>query len=896
MSEFEPKPFGKYFLTEKIAVGGMAEIYKAKTFGVDGFEKQLAIKKILSHYSSDEEFVSMLTDEAKLVVSLSHTNIVQIYDLGTVGDVYYISMEYINGVNLREVLNKVIEKKGQIPLPLCLYIISEVCKGLDYAHSRRDDQGNHLEIVHRDISPQNILISYEGETKIVDFGIAKAAMNVSHTTAGVLKGKITYMSPEQSEGRPIDNRTDIFSTGLLLYELITGERFFTGESQFEILQKIRTTHIGERDLKGKVPDEIIPTLLKALAYHAEDRFETAGDFQISLTKLLYSKYLDFSPKQIATFMSDLFEEELEDKKRKAKEKSISAKAKSNIPTSIIEPEVTDNKIKSLIKDETLSPADAQSISSAFQGSISKPDPHDLTGEMIVSDDRDLSLLIKHKRAKRIKFFLSLLFVLLIAGGAWFGLKLLEEPVSSNELGEIQIDSNPPGAKIYLNGQLYRDKTPTTINDLPLEEYYDIELILEGFKTWKKTVYLESKTPEIIGPSFTPLSLGQIVIKTTPPDAEVFVNGEKHYQLTPTQIRELEIGRNYEIRINKEGYTPIVQSINVNSSRPQNINISLQKVATVTTPEITYGSIKINSTPLGADILINDKKTHQTTPTTIDKLIFPRTYEILIKKEGYESKSYRVDLQSEDQITINAELEKSVSLADIFVTSNVNQAEIFLNKRFVGFTPKKMSIKPGQVEIRVNKPNYNSTQKNIFVKEGSTQRVFFELSPKQTTPPTPTTGSALITSNPTGGAVYINQARKGITPLTLKLSPQDWSIEVRKSGYQSQKKKLKITAGKDHDLNFNLSRIPVKEDPKPKPQVDKPDDPNGPISLRVDSSPQGAGVTLNGRKAGLTPLILSDLEKQKVYKVDVSLPGYQDWSRKIKLKRNRNEIKANLSKE
>src|SRR3989338_864213 len=155
MAGFEPKPFGKYFLTERIAIGGMAEIYKAKTFGVDGFEKQLAIKKILPHYSADKEFISMLTDEAKLAVRLSNTNIVKIYDLGKVGDDYYISMEFIDGINLRELMNRGKELGEKIPVEICLYIGSEICKGLDYAHSKRDESSQPLNIVHRDISPQN---------------------------------------------------------------------------------------------------------------------------------------------------------------------------------------------------------------------------------------------------------------------------------------------------------------------------------------------------------------------------------------------------------------------------------------------------------------------------------------------------------------------------------------------------------------------------------------------------------------------------------------------------------------------------------------------------------------------------------------------------------------------
>jgi len=246
MATFEPKQFGKYYLLEKLAVGGMAEIYKAKTYGAEGFEKLLAIKRILPHAAADKEFINMLIDEAKLSVLLSHANIVQVYDLGKVGEDYFISMEFIHGINLRDVLYRLREKNKRLPIDLSVYAASEICKGLDYAHRKTDSNNQPLGIVHRDISPQNILISYEGEVKIVDFGIAKAAMNISHTMAGILKGKIAYMSPEQAMGKAIDFRTDIFSLGILLYEALTGKKLYTGESQFEVLKKIRTARDMQR--------------------------------------------------------------------------------------------------------------------------------------------------------------------------------------------------------------------------------------------------------------------------------------------------------------------------------------------------------------------------------------------------------------------------------------------------------------------------------------------------------------------------------------------------------------------------------------------------------------------------------------------------------------------------
>src|SRR4029450_206686 len=195
MSDFQPKPFGKYFLIEKLATGGMAEIYKAKNFGGDGFEKTMAIKRILPHCSSDKEFITMLIDEAKLSVVLSHTNIAQVFDLGKVGTDYFISMEFVDGINLPAVVNRAKETGAQLPEDISVYIVSEICKGLDYAHAKKDTDGNPLNIVHRDISPQNILISYEGEVKIVDFGIAKSRLSAAKTNPSIILGKLLYMPP-----------------------------------------------------------------------------------------------------------------------------------------------------------------------------------------------------------------------------------------------------------------------------------------------------------------------------------------------------------------------------------------------------------------------------------------------------------------------------------------------------------------------------------------------------------------------------------------------------------------------------------------------------------------------------------------------------------------------------
>ncbi len=215
-------------------------------------------------------------------------------------------MEFIDGINLRDFIHKSRELKQKIPAEIAIYIISEICKGLDYAHNKKDSQGNPLQIVHRDISPQNILVSHDGEIKIVDFGIARAAMNLSQTSEGTIKGKVNYMSPEQAFGKAIDSRTDLFSVGAVFFELLSGKRFFSGESQMEVLKKIRNVIVDEKALGDDVPKICKSIIVKAMAYKAKDRYQHAADLQVDLTRLLYSHFSDFSPKKLSLLMQKWF--------------------------------------------------------------------------------------------------------------------------------------------------------------------------------------------------------------------------------------------------------------------------------------------------------------------------------------------------------------------------------------------------------------------------------------------------------------------------------------------------------------------------------------------------------------------------------------------------------------
>ena len=306
-----PVKFGKYYLLERISVGGMAEVFKSKSFGEAGFERLVAVKRILPSIAEDQEFIAMFVDEAKLAVQLTHPNIAQIFELGKVGESYFIALEYVAGKDMRAIFERAKKRNETIPVPMACFMVMKLCEGLDYAHNKKDSAGRSLELVHRDVSPQNILVSYDGDVKLIDFGIAKAASKSSKTQAGILKGKFGYMSPEQVRGLQIDRRSDIFAVGICLYELLTTERLFVGESDFSTLEKVRNVEITPPTAYNKkIPEELENIVLKALAKHPEDRYRSAMDLHDDLQSFMYTSGNFFARKDLAQYMGKLFDEEI----------------------------------------------------------------------------------------------------------------------------------------------------------------------------------------------------------------------------------------------------------------------------------------------------------------------------------------------------------------------------------------------------------------------------------------------------------------------------------------------------------------------------------------------------------------------------------------------------------
>jgi len=302
--------FGKYILLEKIATGGMAEIWLAKQVGINGFEKLIVIKKILEHLSKNEKFTEMFIDEAKVASKLNHPNIVQIYDLGKTNDSFYIAMEYISGYDLIHVVKKAIKSGVTIPIPYIVKIISESATALYYANTFRDVNTEKLNIVHRDISPQNIILSNNGVSKIVDFGIAKAS-TTTITQGGGLKGKYSYMSPEQISGKKLDGRSDLFSLAIILYEITVGKRLFKSSSELKILEMITKDEIkAPIDIRPKFPKDLNDIIMKALKQNRSERYQNSKEFSTDLENYLINNNKNISRLEISNWLKNLFKEDI----------------------------------------------------------------------------------------------------------------------------------------------------------------------------------------------------------------------------------------------------------------------------------------------------------------------------------------------------------------------------------------------------------------------------------------------------------------------------------------------------------------------------------------------------------------------------------------------------------
>jgi serine/threonine protein kinase len=592
--------FDEYTLLKKIGAGGMAEVFKAKRIGHEGFEQVVAIKRILPALLAEEdeeevaEFRKRFIDEAKLSALLSHKNIAKISDFGPIGDNYFIAMEYVWGKDLRTILRRCRAQSMVFPLSLALHIAKEVASALNCAHNQKDSSGRNLNIIHRDISPQNILISYEGEIKVVDFGIAKAEMQHTKTLTGGFKGKFAYASPEQAAGkRTIDRRSDIFSLGICLYEMITGEKLFKG-GDISTLEKVREARV--EPLPSALNPEVSPVIeakvLKALEREPDKRYQNASDMERDLGSALF-KIAESDPAlQLREFMQTLFQTEIQEEKLDDVDETVYVEDGQECA-----PKSTSGKSKSASKTSGSKRAGV----SAFVDSASKKRPAAMYGYAIAA------------------IVLVVIGAVIAFGTVYFWPRSSKpiqassspvQPASPQESippkssaapavseGKPSIETSPtpsktetpppppapavaaskgslsinarPWANVYVEGKSY-GRTPQTLNDLDIGTY-TVRLENPDFQSFATKVKVSKKAVTKVFHEFA--SFGKLMINAKP-WANVYVDGSLKGQ-TPITIEKVSSGE-HVVKFIREGYAETTRTISVQPSEEKSLSVTLQK--------------------------------------------------------------------------------------------------------------------------------------------------------------------------------------------------------------------------------------------------------------------------------------------------------------------------------
>lgn len=647
---------GQYYLMEKLAQGGMAEIYKGLSYDVHGLKKTVCIKKILPHLLASSEFIDSLIDEAKLAVRLVHGNIAQTYDLGKVGDDYFMVMEYVDGRSLSQIHKKCLSKGELIPIPILVFVVSEVLNGLNYMHRRTDENGNPLNIVHRDISPQNIMVSYSGTVKIIDFGIAKAMFKVGSTDSGVLKGKFAYMSPEQAHGDALDQRSDVFSLGIILHEMITGKRLFKAEDSRQTIRNVRRAQVESPSLfRADLPDELDRISMKALSKDRRRRYLFASEMHNDLVKFLYTTYPEFKPSDIGRFLQELFADDIADGKvAEADTKTphlIIDKSNSALmgdgqfevtgfaraPLNMHEYMLGEMPDHSKKQEESLEPAEKQPGESetGVQGTP-------LEARRADREEKTSSLRKSFFSAK----ILVIAAIALVCAGLLihqFLAKKKEAPVPPANIAEIVVTSTPEDASIAIDNKIMGSGSPVTIKNISTEEEHTLEISREGFIPQSRVLKLAPGEKAVL--TFTLASKeaphATVEISTSPSGATIFIDDKETAKKTPAAMQEIPPGKEVSLGLFLSGYKFWSKKILLKNGETRSFDVEMMK---------DYGSLFVDSSPPDAIVMLNGAPIGQT-PLTKEKLEPGHVYKIEIWREGFApyTQEIKIDAGRKEEI-------------------------------------------------------------------------------------------------------------------------------------------------------------------------------------------------------------------------------------------------------
>lgn len=625
MADLEQK-LGDYLIIERLAQGGMAQVYKAKTVDPNGIDRLVVIKRILPHISSNPEYIEMLIDEAKIAVHFTHGNIAQVYDLGKVGEDYFIVMEYVDGKTLGQILRNFRQREIPIPLDVILFCLAELCQGLDYIHNKADPQGKPMGVVHRDVSPQNIIVSYSGTVKIIDFGVAKAEEKISQTESGVLKGKFAYMSPEQADGNPVDRRSDIFSAGILLWELLTQERLFKRKSNMQTIKAVRKGKYKPASKKrGDVPKELDQVIAKALQRKPARRYQNAFEMGNDLKRILLQEFPDFKPIQVAEFLYRYFGPEADEEDLPPELPQLDIK-KEEIPSE-------KKKVKEKLEEE-------QTEVDRLANFVSFLNPRPLIDK--------LKERLKQFEWKKNKAWLygggGVFLALLIGLGSW--------GLYNTAQGTLIVEVKPEDALVTIDGRPLEQTGQVYLVKKPSDEEIRLKVTKKGFLPHESTLFLKRKEVKkvavVLKKDIPPF--GDVEIHSDPPGATIYIDDIEWNKKTPTTVPRLKSGKNYRLGLYLDKYKFLEKEIVLKPGELKTVRLTLK---------IDYASLEISSSPMGANVII-DNQIVGTTPYKNLKVSPRSAFDLSLELEGFQSIKKVIVLEPGEKMKLNFDLRKQIA--------------------------------------------------------------------------------------------------------------------------------------------------------------------------------------------------------------------------------------------
>ncbi len=706
----KPIIFGKFILLERISVGGMAEVYRAKLLNHPEFKRYFAIKRILPNLAADEEFVTMFINEAKVAVELEHPNVCQIYELGRLGNSHYIAMEYISGRDIAAIQTYYRRQRKIMSISQACYIIAQAAEGLDAAHKAVDSKtGEPLHLIHRDVSPRNLIADFDGIVKLIDFGVAKASQRSSNTQSGVVKGKFSYMSPEQACDEQIDHRSDIFALGVIFWELLTGRRLFVSESEYAIVEMLKECNIAKPSKYNPlVPEAIDRICLKALERDPAKRYPWASDMIRDLYDFINSCNPPYTMWHLSTWLQktyeDIYEEEkakyeifetlntVEDVERYNQEISEENEEQAvdrngNIIPALTNVDANGNEIHikappplpKLPKSDTKAPP-LPKLPKKEEKKIEPPLKEDfddldesvvLTPEGVAPDvaaPETLRIKRIQKRAKQrkeltsvvITICISIILVMILVFTNVIHLPVPTPNLPTDATLELSLEPSRP-AKIEIYNYT-KDKAATPLQTVVAAEAkfehlvagrYAVDVTMEGFDKESFAITIEN------GISETQLHLSNTVpayvdysVSVSPNDAIIYVNDERINGAGDTRTLKGEIGKSYTIRAKRAGYAPMSKTFVLEEGKiPDDLKFELVETAS---------SIEVKSSEEGnVFICIADQPCREvgTTPYNIEGLDGTlNNIEVEVRAAGFKTWSKTVSFDESNDIRIFADLE------------------------------------------------------------------------------------------------------------------------------------------------------------------------------------------------------------------------------------------------